>query len=341
MKKFILFLFTVLVSFSVKAQLGPNDCKDIIISEYVEGYNNNKSMELYNPTLQPITLDGTYQLIRWSNGDPLANNDIHYVLPLTGTIQPFGVMVMIQDTVPAGQDTMVWPGLRAKGTWLAPYDYDGSTPGGRVVFWNGDDAISLQKKINGTWTDIDIFGEIGVRPLNWQGGISPVGAWTDTPPYWKGTGRYLTKSKTLVRKPGVLHGVDRATMNTYGQTSTGNDPNSFFALAEYDSLPANTFDSLGQHTCNCRSILGVGKIQTSAKVSIFPNPVTQDHFVVETSVPMENLEVISMLGQTVITNIGSSKNSLRVNTANWQPGVYFVKIKFSESLTVTRKIAVQ
>jgi len=246
MKKLLLFFVALTISSMLRAQIG--DCNDLIISEYVEGWNNNKSMELYNPTNHAIVLDNVYQLIRWSNGNALANNDPLYVLPLVGTIEPYKVMVMIQDTTKPGQDTMVWPALRKKGTWLAPYDYGGTTPGGNVVFWNGDDAVSIQKKINNAWVDIDIFGEIGIRPLNWQGGTSPSGSWTDTKPYWRGQGRYLTKSKTLVRKPSILKGVSRAVMATYGNTSTNGFADSFYALAEYDSLPTNFFDSLGFHT---------------------------------------------------------------------------------------------
>jgi hypothetical protein len=198
MKKCVFFLLSLL---SAGALIGQTDCSDIFMSEYVEGWNNNKALELYNPTPVPVTLDDQYRLVRWSNGSSTSNQDPLYVLPLTTTIQPYTVMVIIQDTIPAGQDTMVWPALRNKGTWLAPYDFGGTTPGGNVVFWNGDDAISLQKKqANGSWFDIDIFGEIGVRPANWQGTYSPAGAWTDTKPYILGTGVYLTNNKTLKRK---------------------------------------------------------------------------------------------------------------------------------------------
>ncbi|MEI8226362.1 MAG: T9SS type A sorting domain-containing protein, partial [Bacteroidota bacterium] len=149
--------------------------------------------------------------------------------------------------------TMIWPALRKKATWLAPYDYGGTTPGGNVVFWNGDDAISLQKKqTNGNWKDIDIFGEIGVRPLDWQ--LGTTGAWTDTKPYWRGTGAYLTKDQTLIRKHTISYGIDRFAMNQYGDSITSGFPNSFNAFAEYDSMPSNFFDSLGFHYCSCSVI---------------------------------------------------------------------------------------
>ena len=252
--------------------MAQTDCSDIFMSEYVEGWNNNKGLELYNPTSAPITLDNMYRVIRWSNGSSSSDQDIQYVVYPMGTINPYEVMVIIQDTIPAGQDTMVWAGLKKKATWLAPYAYNTTppTPGGNCIFWNGDDAVSLQKKqLNGTWKDIDIFGDIGVRPSNWQGppNYTPSGAWTDTKPYVTGTGIYLTKSKTLVRKHGIKHGVDLATMITYGNTSTGGVPNSFYALLEYDTLPANFFDSLGAHWCDCKPIqqvLDLGPDQTVA-----------------------------------------------------------------------------
>jgi hypothetical protein len=264
MKKIVLFFAALL---SAGALLAQTDCSDIFMSEHIEGWNNNKAVELYNPTSAPITLDNVYRIIRWSNGSTNSDQDIQYVVYPMGTIGAFKTFVIIQDTIPAGQDTMVWAGLKKKANWLAPYAYGTipPTPGGNCVFWNGDDAVSLQKKINGTWKDIDIFGEIGVRPTNWQGTYSPSGAWTDTPPYILGVGKYLTKSHGLKRLHTVKHGVDRATMIHYGDVTTGGIPNSFNALLEYDTLAVNFFDSLGQHWCDCRpapQVLNLGSDQT-------------------------------------------------------------------------------
>ena len=339
MKKLVLF-FTALLS--AGALFAQTDCSDLFISEYIEGWNNNKSAELYNPTQAPITLDNVYRLIRWSNGNSAADTDPLYVLPLTGTINPFKVMVMIQDTIPAGQDTMVWPALRKKGTWLAPYDYGGTTPGGNVVFWNGDDAVSLQKKIGNTWTDIDIFGEIGVRPTNWQGTYSPSGAWTDTKPYILGVGIYLTKSKGLKRKHTIKHGVDRATMATYGSTQTGGVPDSFYALLEYDTLPVNFFDSLGQHWCDCKSASGIGKLTHDQNVIISPNPVTNSQFSVQSTLPVSSVEVVSIVGQTVYTrNFTSRQQEVHVLLNKLPEGVYLVKVIFNDNQSVIKKIIIQ
>jgi hypothetical protein len=338
MKKRILFFTALLSAGAIFAQ---TDCSDIFISEYVEGWYNNKALELYNPTNAAITLDNNYRLIRWSNGSSTSDANPLYVLPLAGTINAYKVLVMVQDTTKDGQDTMVWPELRKKATWLAPYDYDGTTPGGNVVFWNGDDAVSLQKKqTNGTWKDIDIFGEIGVRPLDWQGGTT--GAWTDTKPYWKGTGTYLTKDQTLIRKKTVKFGIDRIAMSHYGDEITGGFPNSFNAFAEYDSMPANFFDSLGQHRCDCKTSSGIGKLAHDQNVIILPNPVTNNQFTVQTILPVSSVEVVSIVGQTVFFHdYASRQRDVKVMLNNLQDGVYLVKVKFYDNELVIRKIIVQ
>jgi hypothetical protein len=339
MKKLLLFFATLL---SAGALLAQTNCSDIFISEYVEGWYNNKAMELYNPTNTAITLDNNYRLIRWSNGSTTSDQNPLYVLPLVGTIEPYKVLVMVQDTTKPGQDTMVWLALRKKATWCAPYDYDGTTPGGNVVFWNGDDAVSLQKLQGSTWKDIDIFGEIGVRPLDWQGGTTTVGAWTDTKPYWRGTGAYLTKDQTLIRKHTVKFGVDRITMSHYGDEITGGFPNSFYAFAEYDSMPANYFDSLGSHWCDCKTLQAINEFQQTNKVSIQPNPVTNGQFNVSSSLSITSIEVLTTLGQQVFyRNYPSGLHEVNIILNGTPAGVYLVKIVNNENQHVSRKILIQ
>ncbi|MBE9491512.1 MAG: lamin tail domain-containing protein [Bacteroidetes bacterium] len=330
MKKLILLVITIFVTVLLFAQ----DCSDIIISEYVEGWSNNKAIELYNPTPDPITLNPDYRLIRWSNGSEVADQDIKYVLPLEGTIDPYDVMVIIQDTTFPGQDSMIYLELRNKADWLAPADYEAGTQGCRVVFWNGDDAISIQKFDGQNWIDIDIFGEIGVRPLNWQGTTSPTGAWDDTPPYADGQGAYLTKDQTLVRHSDVLHGVDRQTMNGYG-------PNSFYAFAEYDSLPVNFFDSLGSHRCNCKPA-SVGEIMKEVEVKFYPNPVSQQKFTVLASADIMAVEVINIVGQSVYYRENTHGNrEMKVELGDVKCGMYLVKIYLTNEQYLLKKIIVK
>jgi predicted extracellular nuclease len=47
------------------------NCTELFISEYVEGWSNNKALEIYNPTSQAINLSG-YFVSRYSNGSTSA-----------------------------------------------------------------------------------------------------------------------------------------------------------------------------------------------------------------------------------------------------------------------------
>lgn len=328
MKKLILFSSISLFSSMLMAQA---DCSDLIISEYVEGWSNNKALEIYNPTPDAIDLTA-YRLIRWSNGDETADQDTRYVLPLTGAIPAYGVIVMIQDTNFPGQDTMIYEGLKQKANYMAPADYDEGTQGCRVVFWNGDDAISLQHFIIGTWTDIDIFGEIGVRPLNWQGTTSPEGAWDDNPPYADGQGNYLTKDQTLKRKPGVKVGINRDVMNQYGL-------NSFNTLAEYDSLPNHTFDSLGFHRCDCHAS-SIGERSGEISAALYPNPVTSNEISISSDLEMSRIQLLSLFGQLIDEKLVAGRQTNFILPSGLSKGVYLVRVFDRENRSTARKLMV-
>jgi hypothetical protein len=314
MKKLLLSLVLLTISAWVAAQ----DCSDILISEYVEGWNNNKAIEIYNPTPSPIDLTNQYRLIRWSNGDETSDQDMRYVLPLVGTLEPYKVFVIIQDTTFPGQDTMEAPGLKAKANYMAPANYDANTQGCRVVFWNGDDAVSLQHLISDTWTDIDIFGEIGVRPLNWQGTTDPVGAWDDTAPYADGQGEYLTKDETLKRKSNVKVGIDRDAMNLYGSDS-------FYALAQYDSLGNDFFDSLGFHHCDCE-ILGIHENQPSLRSSVFPNPVNGEKVLITSDFDMTKVVLLNLNGLKIDEILIDGRQYAYTLPTGLGKGIYLVRI---------------
>ena len=62
MKKNLLFIVSVL-TLNATAQ----NCSELFISEYVEGWSNNKALEIYNPTNAAIDLSN-YAVIRMNNG---------------------------------------------------------------------------------------------------------------------------------------------------------------------------------------------------------------------------------------------------------------------------------
>ena len=111
---------------------------DLIISQVVEGSDNNKAVELYNGTAASINLNG-YTLVQYDNGatEPTA------AIALSGTIPSKEAFVVSR---PANHDPVTCsPAITA----LADFTSDKLT-------FNGDDVLMLKK---GTQV-IDVFGTV-------------------------------------------------------------------------------------------------------------------------------------------------------------------------------------
>lgn len=194
---------------------------DLIISEYIEGSNNNKALELYNPTALPVQLS-QYQLARYANGsfDP-------DTVSLAGVLNPYQTYVVVldkRDPNGVGFETPVDPELQAKAdTFLCPvYDIN------KTMYFNGDDAMAIIKKSNGSL--VDLIGKIGQDPGN---------GWTiDSLCYAPFTtlcgAEQWTAEHTLVRKFEVKAGVL-------------SNPEVFRVNSEWDQFPANDFAHLNNH----------------------------------------------------------------------------------------------
>lgn len=240
-KKIVIFCITTVLTGFISAQ-----CKELFISEYVEGSRNNKALEIYNPTDKPVELS-QYRITRWQNGSAAWTAQMSDAL--SGTLQPKDVVVIVldrRDTTKIGQDTPVVLSLRLKADLFLSKDYNTSFS----MSFNGDDAMSLDKLNTTTskYVPVDIFGKIGERP-------SP--AWSDKPPY-TGTGTWYTMDKTLIRKDSVMSGVTK-------------NPLEFNPTLEWELNPRDQFDSLGFHKCLCEKTASTKAMQ-SHKVVLFPNP---------------------------------------------------------------------
>lgn len=142
-------------------------CTDLFISEYIEGSSNNKALELYNPTSQPVNMSG-YRLETYNDGVTSPQNSLN----LSGIIQPGDVYVI-------GNSAAV------------PAILNVSDITNNVTFFNGNDPIVLRK--NGVI--IDIMGIIGPEfdPLEPNG-------------FLVNGGPENMSEHTLVRKPEVTAG---------------------------------------------------------------------------------------------------------------------------------------
>lgn len=329
------FLLSVGLLFS--AALSAQDCSDLFISEYVEGWSNNKALEIYNPTDQAINLS-QYMIVRYSNGSTTAGQG--QAVQLSGTVQPYDVYVAVIDkTDPngTGQDAPVWDSLQVRADGFYCPDYNVSN----AMYFNGNDAVVLAK---GTVTNVsgaqlvDVFGKIGEDPDN--GNCDPndysTCGWTTEFPYVAPAGEVATTDHSMIRKSTVLSGVTNPQISFF-------DP-----LAEWDTIPAVVFDqnlgynvgnweSVGSHDCDCEN-LSTDEVMM-AKVGIYPNPSENGVFNFESSDQIVSVEVYNTLGQNILTKDNSAGiESISLGADN---GVYLVNIKTANGTVASRRVVIK
>jgi len=300
MKKLLLLLF---VLGFLKESFSQN-CSDIFISEYLEGTEYNKAIELYNPTPQAIVLDGSYSMGRDRDGA-----GVPMLLPITGTIQPYDVRVFVLDKRnPDGTGNEIPVDLELQAladTFLNPVYVQTNSP----MYFNGDDAFVLVKNGNQI---LDLVGKIGEDPGGgwWQPG--------DT------TTRWWTQDNTLIRKQEILQGVTE-------------NPAVFDPSLEWDSLPANTYSELGQHICNCPEAVSVESIN-ELQFSVFPNPIADGQFVVRGNTQLESYSLYSADGRIILSGrlAGMMYNEIRLPES--APGLYYLEVRARSGVSKVEKL---
>jgi hypothetical protein len=326
MKKFLsIFLFLFASAF-----LFGQECSNLFISEYVEGTGNNKAIELYNPTNQAIDLSN-FNLVRYSNGD-----NTPYPVHLGGIIQPKSTWVGVldkRDPNGTGQEVPVDLALQAKAdTFLCPV-YEVS----RTMYFNGNDAVTLETT---TGQIIDIFAQVGPPMLADDNGWGNLNDTTITynsngnptqytiqnyivgPLFWLA----WTMNHTLIRKTDVSEGVKI-------------NPNPYFIVdIQWDSLPENTFDSLGSHNCGCTTF-GFGENKIQSRVDIYPNPVLNNEFSVDAAEQIKKIELVDLTGREIETReFGTATFASQLVTREKLRGVFIVKVSFQNGAVYTKKL---
>jgi predicted extracellular nuclease len=284
-----------------------SQCNELFISEYVEGSGNDKAIEIYNPTATAIDLSG-YSLRRYSNGavDYAAGG----ITNLTGTIASFGVFVVVNGQTTSSTDS---PACSLELQALAD-QLDGTYPA--TTYMNGNDAIVLAKAN----LIVDILGKTGENPGT---------AWSSLFPYTGNSGAWITKDHTMIRKESVQNGV---TVN----------PDFFDPLAQYDTLPNNTWTSLGAHNCVCNPLNAINEAKSSS-VRIFPNPVLNNELNISSSKIITGIQITNMIGQVVFTskNQVASTSSMKVVVNELPRGVYYLQTQHIDRSSSVEKIVIR
>jgi hypothetical protein len=312
MKKLLLSSIFALFIIGLAAQ----DCANLFFSEYVEGSANNKTLEIYNPTNNAVDLS-LYVIKRYSNGSPIPTEE----LVLSGTIQPKDVVVVTN-----GQTDSLW--VSNGGYWSLPISDElyalgdlhcsGLYP--TPMYFNGDDAMTLETTTGGV---IDIFGKIGEQPEN---------GWNDIPPSYTAGSQFWTswtEDQTLIRKRAIKAGVT-------------SNPSLFMVQVEWDSIPEDTFDSLGFHHCDC-GVMGIGDQPTNApSMVIYPNPVIGNELNVDGSAEWMKAEILTLTGQIVRSySQGTSSRRAKIDTGSLGEGIYMLKIYFEDQSVVIQKVVIR
>jgi len=303
MKKLLLLSFSFLALFTARAQ-----CNQVFISEVVEGWNNNKAVEIYNPTNSTVSLNG-FGLVRARNG--AAN--FGSITPLDGnSIAPHDVLVVVldkRDPLGTGYEYPVWDELQAVADIFVNPNYDnGIWP----MYFNGSDAVGLVT--NSGQTLIDLYGRIGEGAGfgGWNSyGIDPI----------DGSTLFASEDHTQIRKSSVTSGVTT-------------NPNSFDVFTQYDTLPANTFTFLGSHTCDCNNV-NVTENEERA-FSIYPNPLTGDVLNVVSSKNIHSIRIFDNTGRVVFANGAILDRMTRIQTNMLSKGSYSIEV-VSENGTINRQ----
>jgi hypothetical protein len=356
MKNLLLSLSLFLTAFLASAQ-APTD---LFFSEYVEGSGNNKAVEIYNPTSQAINLNN-YYVARYSNGSSVYTEG--GITHLVGTIQPYSTFVLVNgQTSTSATSPACSPVLQAMANQL---DHDYPAP----TYMNGNDAIALLKTPNGdppnstNTTAVDLIGQIGLGSA-----ISAETGWSyvkDTTVTYKNsatglnvTGKvvnYIVQAKStdgstfgpfwmswtsdhsLIRKPDVIQGVIV-------------NPSPFIVTQQWDTVPAvvdsaghlvykDIWTNLGKHECR---VTGIKEAQATPWYTIYPNPVTSDHLTISSKLPVKEVEIFSVIGQSVLKQTYTKGlQQVEITSLNLVKGVYLVKITSTSKVSTVQKIMVK
>ena len=299
MKKLLL-LLSVFFAINLNAQIV--DCTDLFFSEYIEGWSQNKAIEVYNPTNAIIDLSN-YQIERYSNG--ATNSSAGGITTLTGMLASGDAFVLTNGETDTGSTFGYCdPILISLGDMAEP---SGSYP--TPMHMNGNDAMVLSK--NGEI--IDVIGRVGEDPAS--------GAWTDDAASGFTMGTWWTSQHTLIRKSTVLYGDN-------------NGLDLFDPSAEWDSLVVGSWSNLGSHTCDCINTSAVNDSKAISYV-MYPNPVSLGNSVsIKANSAIKNIVVTNILGERV-------RFSYTINTIDLSKGTYIVNIEFINGKFLKNKLIIE
>ena len=297
----------VLTAFVLTSVTAMAQCEELFMSEYIEGWSNNKAIEIYNPTDAAVDLSD-YRLERYSNGATAAQDN----QKVSGTLAANSVVVVVldkQDVDGTGFEAPVWDELaEAADLWVCPVYEENN-----AMYFNGNDAMVLRKI--STNTPIDIFGKIGEDPGET--------GWAE-----------MTQNHTLIRKPSVTGG-DTDALNDYLVVDQWEG-----ILWSNESLNYTldtVFLNLGSHTCECGTT-DVQEQPASMDVKVFPNPASGDVVWVSAASAIREVVLHNLAGQQVGRQAVNGLGVAEVRLVDMTAGLYLMEVVLENGTRATRRV---
>ncbi|WP_299063206.1 endonuclease [uncultured Polaribacter sp.] len=141
----------------------------------------------------------------------------------------------------------------------------------------------------------------------------------------------LFKNGVLIDVIGDVTNTSKHIANkTYRRKSNISVPNSTFTLNEWDVLPKNTFDGIGNHTSTLST-----KTNVFESFKMFPNPTNRNRLFFSTT-ENANITIYTILGKLIQTSkITKSKNNIDISKL--PKGVYLLKTASNKQM-ITKKL---
>ena len=376
MKKFLLPLFA-LVSFAAVAQ----DCSDLFISEYGTASVNNRYIEIYNPTANPISL-ANYGMGRFSNGSAVLTSGTFITLG-SDVIPAYGTYVVVNDhrdtitggVVKAGLEEPVWNGYNlVKVSWDVVNNVPKIGANGDTLYYAKtykaypNSSFCWQNTYNARW-DLQGKANLFVCPVyNTNNMMYQNG--DDAMALVKGNGGPATVTSTVIDAVGVI-GDASIVATSSGGPGPGywSDPNATGYAAQMTK----------NRTLVRRSTIKQGKVLTAANNDVFNaadwkvynenvfdnvGKHTCDCKVIATqslneipfrvfpnpvrgtmtvngTTAIRSIAISNILGQTVLTQAMSGETMANVNTATLVAGAYSIAVTFEGGQTTIKKFIVE
>ncbi|MEY4925641.1 MAG: hypothetical protein RI894_77 [Bacteroidota bacterium] len=375
MKKLVLTIAAVCAVLAANAQ----DCSDLFISEYVQGSYNNRAIEIYNPTPNPINLGG-YSVGRFNNGAATLSSVTIINLP-TQTIAPYATFVLCTDkggvaptdtakgvTGTASENPLYngYQKMAVSADVLTGIPYMGAN-NDTLYHALTYDATAATNKNKFQWEstykpkfDLRSHCDLFVCPVYN----------TNKTFYHNGNDAMALLKGTAVNSPvidavGIVGDATMATATYWADpNATGYNAiltrdrtlarkpsikkglvldyaagNTDFNVADWTLYSNDYFMGLGQHTCDC--FVATLNTRQTANFEYFPNPIRKGVLTLKASEGMNTATLYNILGQAVRTEKLNGDVSNQIDLSGLNGGMFTLTVTFANGQESTQKVIIE